>query len=77
MRTTVNIDEEVLAAAKAKARMSGASIGETISQWALQGMKANAAKNPKRGSRLPSFAIKQNAPIIPADRAAELLDDEA
>jgi len=78
MRTTVNIDDEVLAAAKAKSRFSGLALGKVLSDWARVGMGRRAAVRSKAvgGKQLPTFKVSRNAPTIPAERAAELLDEE-
>ena len=77
MRTTINLDEEVLSAAKAKVRMSGKSLGNIVSEWARVGMMGNRQVRIKTSSALPTFSVRKNAPMIPSDRAAELLDEEA
>lgn len=79
MRTTVNLDDDVLAAAKARRRMSGENLGKILSTWAKAGMKAHSATRPAPGETdtLPSFNVGPNAPIIPSDRASDLLDEEA
>lgn len=75
MRTTVNLDDEVLAAAKAKRRMSGEDLGKILSAWAKAGMEGRRPSEDKsRG--LPTFYISSDAPLIPADRASELLDED-
>ncbi|MFM9971481.1 MAG: CopG family transcriptional regulator [Burkholderiales bacterium] len=49
MRTTLNIDDDVLLAAKAIARRNGKSLGEIISKLARAGLGSKA----KRLSRAP------------------------
>jgi len=79
MRTTVNLDDDVLAAAKAKRRMSGENLGKILSAWAKAGMKSHSTppSPPDEADTLPSFNVGPNAPIIPSDRASDLLDEEA
>ena len=79
MRTTLNLDDDVLAAAKAKRRMSGENLGKILSTWAKAGMQARSRVQPKTDdtSSLPAFNVSSNAPIIPSDRASDLLDEEA
>lgn len=79
MRTTVNLDDDVLAAAKAKRRMSGENLGKILSSWAKAGMKARSIPPtvPNETDTLPSFNVDPDAQIIPSDRASDLLDNEA
>ena len=77
MRTTVNIDDEVLAAAKAKARMSGEKLGEVLSHWAKVGMTGGVSTPQPNKSKLPCFQVSAKAMIISSDRCSELLDEEA
>lgn len=79
MRTTINLDDEVLAAAKAKSRMSGQNLGRVLSEWARAGMEKRPAATPARNARgrLPAFDVAPDAPLIPADKAGKMLDDDA
>ena len=77
MRTTINLDDEVLVAAKAKVRMSRLSLGKVLSLWARRGMQSNSSARSESESELPCFKVNENASIIAADRAAELLDEDA
>lgn len=79
MRTTINLDDDVLAAAKAKRRMSGENLGKILSAWAKAGMDARTTSHPneRKRSGLPAFSVGENAPLIAADRASDLLDEEA
>lgn len=43
MRTTLDIDDRVLAAARAIARSRGVSLGEAVSSMALQGLRTASA----------------------------------
>jgi hypothetical protein len=45
MRTTLDLDETVLAAARAKARAEGISIGQAVSALALQGLEPSGVVN--------------------------------
>ena len=75
MRTTLSIDPDVFAAAKAIAESSGKSIGRVLSELARRGLRPRRAPTSKtRG--LPTFEVSSDAPMIPANRAAELIADE-
>ena len=75
MRTTITVDNDVFEAAQAQARASGRKLGEVISQLARRGLRASADTAVKNG--LPVFKVSGSAPVIPSDRAKELLDEEA
>ncbi|MEZ0363299.1 hypothetical protein ACAG26_06290 [Mycobacterium sp. pUA109] len=42
MRTTLDLDDRVLAAARSRARARGISIGQAVSELALDGIEAQA-----------------------------------
>lgn len=44
MRTTLEIDDRVLAAARSVARARGLSLGEAVSQLALRGLTTSGSK---------------------------------
>lgn len=53
MRTTLDLDEAVLAAARAKARAEGISVGRAVSVLALRGLRPSPTSR-RRG--FPTFA---------------------
>ncbi len=55
MRTTLTIDDRALAAARARARRHGISVGEALSELAMIGYEAETAK----------VAHPQGFPILP------------
>lgn len=71
MRTTITIDNDVFEAARALTASSGKKLGEVISQLARRGLKARPEASKK--NRLPVFSVPADAPVIPADRAREIL----
>lgn len=46
MRTTLDLDERVLAAARAKAAGEGISLGRAVSEIALQGLRGHTEASP-------------------------------
>ena len=72
----MNLDDEIVLAAKAKMRMSGKSMGRVISEWARAGMSQKNQTSGRKSSRFPTFKVKRGSSMIPSDRASELLDDE-
>ena len=75
MRTTITVDDDVFEAAQAQARASGKRLGAVISLLARRGLSASADTAVK--NRLPVFKVRGNAPVIPASRAKELLDEDS
>jgi hypothetical protein len=74
MRTTISIDDDVYQAAITLARTSGQPLSKVISRL-LRRSLARAA--PTVTDDLPTFTVSPGAAIIPGNRAAELLDEEA
>ena len=71
MRTTLTIDNDVFEAARAMAASSGKKLGEVISHLARRGLKTRPEAAKK--NRLPVFHVPADAPVIPSDRAREIL----
>ena len=74
MRTTITLDKDVFEAARALAASSGKKLGQVVSQLARRGLRGQADSGKKNG--LPVFRVPPDAPIIPSDRARDLLADE-
>jgi hypothetical protein len=55
MRTTLDIDDEVLRAAKELARLQGRTAGEVVSDLARQGLRAAAAPSSTSAETAASF----------------------
>lgn len=76
MRTTLEIDDAVLSAAKEVAQAEGVSAGRVISQWARRGLDAESLKAQKTRSGFPVFAVPMGArPLTPA-LVNSIIDDE-
>jgi len=76
MRTTLNIDSDILKAAQAKADYEGVSIGKALSEIARQGLKPGPAIN-RHNNRLPQFTLPGNVVITAASiQEAQEVDDE-
>jgi len=72
MRTTLELDDGVLSAARAMARDQGVSIGTAVSQLALRGL---ASAGPIAiDSGFPAFAIERDSPVISLDLVNEHRD---
>lgn len=74
MRTTLNLNDDIYAAARALADATGRSLGAVISDLAQRGL--TPAIPPPDSDGLPCFSVAADAPIIAGNRAVELLADE-
>jgi hypothetical protein len=74
MRTTLQIDDDVLAAARALARASDRSIGTVISELARRGLRPGAPE-PGDDDGFPRFRVAVDAPPIDDDMVAAALDE--
>jgi hypothetical protein len=72
MRTTLDIDDDILQAAKERARAEGKTTGQVVSELVRQ-----ALTGPRGGSRAGELKLVDGIPVIPARRAVvtkELID---
>jgi hypothetical protein len=74
MRTTLTLDNDVFDAAQALARSSGKRLGQIVSDLLRRSLHAPPGVATKNG--LPVFTVAADAPIIPADRARAVQDEE-
>lgn len=74
MRTTITIDDDLLAAAKSLAQAQSVSVGTVISELARKGLKSSA--RTRRKSNFPVFSVPLAAhPITLED--VKKIEDEA
>lgn len=74
MRTTVNLDERVVLAARARASQRGLTMGEALSELALAGLEAESSPASRRGGIILLPAVEGH--VITNDMVAEALDDD-
>ncbi len=72
MRTTVDIEDDVLAAAKAIAHQRGISIGKVLSELARQALLRANATRTRNG--LPLFPVQPGAGIVTPELVNQLRD---
>ena len=65
MRTTVTIDDDVLAVARAMAERRGSSLGRALTELARRGLRAAATEISDDG--LPVFAVEPGAKPITSE----------
>ncbi|HZU46243.1 MAG TPA: antitoxin [Mycobacterium sp.] len=71
MRTTLDIDDAVLAAARAIAQAEKRSLGAVISELARRGL----VPAQRSSEEFPLFSVSENAPPITADMVDRALDE--
>ncbi|MGC4120342.1 MAG: hypothetical protein QM765_38325 [Myxococcales bacterium] len=75
MRTTLTLDDDVAAAAKALTEATGKTLGKVVSELMRRGLRSEQAG--KRHKGIPTFEVPSDAEIIPADRATRILAEES
>jgi hypothetical protein len=75
MRTTLDVEDDVLLAAKEIARQRGVSIGKALSDLARQALSRHDAATTRNG--VPLFPIQPGAGIVTLELVNELWDDES
>lgn len=74
MRTTVDLDADILEAARSLARSRGRSVGRVLSDLARRGL-APRPETARRGE-FPVFRISPDSPPLTSESVARALDDE-
>jgi hypothetical protein len=74
MRTTLQLDEDVLAAARALAEQQGRTLGEVVSALARKGL-APAANAPQYRNGIRLMPVRPDARPMTLDEINELRDD--
>lgn len=74
MRTTVDLDEDILRVAKSLARESEKSLGRVISDLARRGLAPS--ETPRTRSKIPVFDRLPGAKPVTSEMVKELLESE-
>ena len=74
MRTTISLDDDILAAARVLAAAENTSLGAVVSRLARQGLEPSQRRLRKRGG-VPVFVLPPNSPIVTAASVHAALDD--
>ena len=81
MRTTLQIDDDVLTAARVLARQRRRSVGDVISdlaRHALSGAADGGSQNVlEKRSGLPQLPLKASGGVVDLERVNQLRDEEA
>lgn len=76
MRTTLDIEDSILAAAKEVAGASRSSAGAIISEWARNGLSRTAGQSARSKSGFPVFAVSSSAKPLTSATVKSILSDE-
>lgn len=74
MRTTLQLDEDVLAAARALAAQQGRTLGDVVSELARKGL-APVAAAPRHRNGIRLMPVRANARPTPAEDINQLRDE--
>ena len=74
MRTTLTIDDDVLAAAKGLANLQHKSVGEVISALTRQALRPKAHKNKARNGA-PLLPLRAGAVVVTPELVNQLRDE--
>ena len=74
MRTTLSIDDDVLAAAKGLASLQRKSVGEVISELARQALRPNT-QTPKARNGVPLLPVRAGAVAVTPELVNQLRDE--
>ena len=73
MRTTLDLEDDVLLAAKEIARQRGISVGKVMSDLARQALTRRVAATPRHG--LPLFPVQPDAGVVTLELVNQLRDE--
>lgn len=73
MRTTVDIEDDVLLAAKEIARQKGISLGRVLSELVRQSLTQTPKTSKRRG--IPQFPVQHDAGVVTKDLVNRLRDE--
>lgn len=74
MRTTLVIDDDVLAAARELAEHRGVAIGKVISELSREGIEATR-RPTQRSGRVPTFSPRKGAQLITSEAVMNAVDE--
>ena len=76
MRTTLSIDDDVLAAAKGLASLQHKSVGEVISELTRKALRPNVQKSKARNG-VPLLPVRSGATAVTPELINQLRDELA
>jgi len=72
MRTTLTLDDDVYESALTLSKISGTPLGKVVSSLLR---KSLSAAQQESDPDFPTFPVPKDTPMIPGNRAAELLEE--
>ena len=72
----MTLDDDVYRAAMHLSRSTGRRLGKVLSELARRGLRPEKSIQRPGQSRFPVFQVPQDAPVIPASRVQEIIDEE-
>jgi hypothetical protein len=76
MRTTLNIDDDVLDTVKAMASRDRKPVGEVVSAMLRRAVEPPAAAAARTRNGIPLFPVAPNAHVVTPEIVRELLEDD-
>ena len=79
MRTTINLDQDVVEVARSLAATQGISLGAAVSLLARRGITGTGEDQNRcsyEESRFPTFTVADHAPRFGTDEVRQALDEE-
>jgi hypothetical protein len=73
MRTTIDLEDDVLLAAKEIAKQRGNTLGQVLSDLARQALTRRISVSTKQG--LPLFPVQPNAGVVTPELVSRLRDE--
>ena len=75
MRTTINIDDDVLEAARSLAEKNGCSLGKAVSEMARKGANGDTMPLRDPNSDRPGFYVPPGTPTFGLEDVKRALED--
>lgn len=75
MRTTLTIDDDILAAAKELAVMKSKSVGEVISDLARTGLRPPSSFSQRTRNGVPLLNVKPGGPPVTSELVRQLQEE--
>jgi hypothetical protein len=76
MRTTINIEDDILEAVKAVAARDQKPLGEVVSAMLRRAVEPNPSSRKKTRNGIPLFPISANARAVTPQQIKELLESD-
>lgn len=75
VRTTINLDDDILATAKAMAAQQRKPVGEVVSSLVRRALKPSGRQITERNG-IPLFPIRKDAKAVTPEIIRELMEDD-